>query len=252
MKEEPSRHFLSEVSGHCRCCFQPLLNDEQYPADEKTLAVFQECVQTFLTPSPMLSAFCNRCFHDINNFHQFKQLATLKQNKFNEMSSNNDFNDFLLIHKMTLEDSLNEIIKNEEEDHKVIKFKIIPDNFENYYESNTTSVAEFEEPKLEESESGPKLDEPDAWPDAVSEAESEKSELKSQLKIKNKRHGNIGRKRVASVRTPACPHCTVVPHNLNKHILRCHTIKCCLCPLKDKLQKKLRNTLRTNIKNFQE
>lgn len=92
---------------YCRCCFKIIEeNDFQVVTSEKMARVFQEMIELTLLPSPQVSSFCGDCSSRISDFSDFRKLAVLKQQKFNEILLKSSDWDFTEIHQMNLPTSV--------------------------------------------------------------------------------------------------------------------------------------------------
>lgn len=87
IKQEPSSSVLDVF---CRCCFKSLHSSEvQHSSTEHLLKAFQDITQVLLESHQLAMSFCDECFNSIHNYHEFKALAILKQQKLNEMMKHN-------------------------------------------------------------------------------------------------------------------------------------------------------------------
>jgi hypothetical protein len=163
--------------------------------------------------SPIASSFCEICQESINSFSQFKDLAILKQQKFIEFSNNGgDIND---IHQMKV--CPETMVKDEETEEKsVIKEEVVgwaepaDDLLEERFESDQDDSNDQEDsndPDYNQPLNNLQVKKP---PASDHPATSEKDATKREK----------------------CKQCGVKPHDMKKHLLSFHAIKCHRCKFK--------------------
>lgn len=125
IKAEPLENnssFGCDLS-YCRCCFKALEPTEaEHPDSEDALQDFQDLTQLALEFHPEVTSFCAECFDVIKSFKEFKKLATVRQEKFNEKLFY-DSRDFSEIHSITLSSDQLSMCKEEPEDETCIKLE---------------------------------------------------------------------------------------------------------------------------------
>lgn len=110
--------IINENRSFCRCCFKLLYGIDQLdqPSDE-VLRIFQDITQLELQTSPLAMEFCDDCSHNLLAFENFRKVAIVRQQNFNQMLSKG-LDDFSEVHEIN---QFEAFIKNEPEDHTVIE-----------------------------------------------------------------------------------------------------------------------------------
>jgi hypothetical protein len=218
VKEEAAERLnLVEETSYCRCCFKAMnFFESQNMITEATLKTFENIIQVPMEISPIASSFCESCHESINSFSQFKNLAILKQQKFIELSNNGgDIND---IHQMKVLPET--VVKDEETEEKsVVKEEVVgwaepcDDLLEERFASDQEHLNDQE--------------------DSNDRDESSDPDYKCNLQLRKSRPSKLP---TTSKKDPAkrekCKQCGVKPHDMKKHLLSFHAIKCHRCKFK--------------------
>lgn len=91
--------------------------EAQFACDEDSLQAFHDIIQLPLEPSLLAASFCGGCYNDINSFNEFRNVAILRQQKFNELTANGG--DISEVWDVKL--SSDPLIRDEEVEKSVIK-----------------------------------------------------------------------------------------------------------------------------------
>ena len=211
VKAEPAEAFnLVVETSHCRCCFKLMNNQEvQFVANEDILRTFQEVIQISLANSAIATNFCEKCFNDINNYSQFKNLSIAKQQKFLEISTNGG--DINMIYEMKVSHR-DPLFKDEDTEQK----SVVKEETFNWNQDFEVAAESFE-------------DSPEEQIDSFSHSENEISCSENLPEPNSPAEKQI---KIPFSTRAKCQQCGMKPRDMRKHLVDYHPIKCYKCRFK--------------------
>lgn len=198
----------------CRCCYKQMkLSDSQFVINDTLMAAFEEVTGLTIIPVHLATSFCESCYDSICSFQEFKQLATMRYQKFTELFLANNLMELNQIHIMNV--NCNPLL---------IQPKVEEDSF---------SFVDYRETMNEKTTFNDESTHEDLWQPIKDQSPNESEsnsyknkptglKLKKQLKTEPK---------LSAAQSKICPICGKYLTNLEQHIKRVHGNISNLCDL---------------------